>query len=365
MKSDLYMLVFGIIVLLVLVALATTAIFNRITAPKNTTAPSGANVTAPSQNLTDYGIAPPLKGIAYWINSQPLNLTQLKGKVVLLDFWTYSCINCIRTLPYLEAWQKEYGSKGLVIIGVHTPEFQFEHNYTNVLNAVKADNITYAVAMDNNYSTWYEYGNQAWPEHYLIDKNGHVREIQIGEGGYNTTQNDIVQLLQQAGYNATMVSMNVSSTVNFSGINTPEVYFGYLYASGRDYIGNSEGFQPNKTVSYMLSVPIRNSTAYLSGQWYNAPDGMVAVNSSKIFLKYRAKNVNIVASGNSTETIKLDGKNVTQIYLGSDDKLVNGVAVVGVNASRLYNVISGPTYGWHTLEIDASPGFKIYTFTFG
>ena len=121
----------------------------------------------------------------------PLNITQLKGKVVLIDFWTYSCINCIRSIPHLNAWQREYGGNGLVIIGVSTPEFQFEHNYSNVYAAVKKFNITYAVALDNNYSTWDAYGNEYWPAEYLIDKNGDIRYASFGEGDYNTTENVI------------------------------------------------------------------------------------------------------------------------------------------------------------------------------
>jgi thiol-disulfide isomerase/thioredoxin len=353
--TSIYLIVFGLIVAIIAVAALSTVLFNMPTAPKNLSA----------ANLSSYGAAPPIVGISAWINSPPLNISKLRGKVVLVDFWTYSCINCIRSIPHLNAWESEYGSNGLVIIGVHTPEFQFEHNLTNVEAAVKKFNITYPVALDNNYSTWDAYGNEYWPADYLIDANGIVRYVSFGEGDYNVTENAIRALLVQAGYSVPSSMTNVPLGVNFSGIESPEIYLGY--AKARQALGGGEQFYPNQTADYPVTNITESNYVYLLGQWYNAPDSMVAVNRSKLYLVYRAKNVNIVASGtNSIISVEVDGKNLNQSYLGADDMIINGSAIAEIGPSRLYNIVSGPGYnGWHELEIDASPGFRIYTFTFG
>ncbi len=353
-NANVYLLVFGLIVLLVAAAALSTVFFNK----------QGTTGSTSGSNLTSYGPAPPIVGISGWINSQPLNISQLKGKVVLVDFWTYSCINCIRSIPHLNAWQNAYGSNGLEIIGVSTPEFQFEHNYSNVYAAVKKFNITYPVALDNNYQTWDSYGNEYWPADYLIDANGIVRYVSFGEGDYNQTENAIRALLVQAGYTIPAQPTSVPLGVNFSGIQSPEIYLGY--AKARQPLGANEQFAPNQTATYPTVNVTQQNVVYLEGQWYNEPDSMVAVNNSRLLLVYNAKNVNIVASGNSTITLKLNGANLNSSYLGSDDMIANGIATAAIGPSRLYNIVSGPSYnGWHELEINASPGFRIYTFTFG
>jgi thiol-disulfide isomerase/thioredoxin len=355
-KPNAYLIVFGIIGIIIVIAALSTFVFNKnLSAPKNVSLSS----------LQNYGPAPNVQGVSAWINSPPLNVSKLKGKVVLVDFWTYSCINCIRSIPHIEAWQKEYGNNGLVIIGVSTPEFQFEHNYSNVAAAVKKFGITYAVALDNNYSTWDAYNNQYWPADYIIDKNGDIRYVALGEGGYNTTEQVIRELLQNAGYVVPSNLTNSSLGVNFSGIGTPELYLGYDKA--RAPLGNSQGFTPNTIVNYTFTNVSQVNEVYFSGPWYNAPDSMIAVNNqSKLYLVFKAKNVNIVASGNySNIIVKLDNQNLTQNYLGSDDHLSNGEAVAQINSSRLYNIVSAPTYSANIVEIDASKGFRVYTFTFG
>lgn len=352
---NIYLIVFGVLIVIIALAALSTVIFNK-------SAHQSLGVTS---NLSNYGPAPQITGIAAWINSPPLTISQLKGKVVLVDFWTYSCINCIRSIPHLNAWENEYAGNGFVIVGVHTPEFQFEHNYTNVLAAVKKFNITYPVALDNNYGTWDAYGNEYWPADYLIDSNGNIRYVSYGEGDYNQTEAAIRALLVQAGYSIPTVTTNVLLGVNFSEIGSPEIYLGY--AKAREALGGGEQFGQNQVVDYLPINVTEANSAYLFGSWYEAADNLTAVNNSKIFLIYKARNVNIVASsnGNVPITIKLDWKNLNQSSLGSDDVLINGTAIATVNASRLYNIVSTPTYGVHVLEIDASKGFTIYTFTFG
>jgi thiol-disulfide isomerase/thioredoxin len=354
---NLYALVFGALAVIIILAALSTTIFNK--------GPTFVNTTN-AVNLSNYGPTHQITGISAWINSPPLRLPELRGNVVLIDFWTYSCINCIRSIPHLNAWESEYGSNGLVIIGIHTPEFWFEHNLTNVQNAVKRFNITYPVALDNGYGTWDAYGNNAWPAEYLIDKNGDLRYMSYGEGDYNQTELAIRALLQQAGYPVPSTTTNVPLGVNFSGIRSPEIYLGY--ATTRQALGGGEQFEPNKTIGYYPFNITNINQAYLWAVWYDAPDSVVAVNQSRIYLIYNASKVNVVASGNGNQTtisVKLDGKPLNLSYLGSDDVLVNGNAIATIGPSRLYNIVSAPSYGAHVLEIDANLGFRIYTFTFG
>ncbi len=353
MKVNAYVLVFGIIGVII-VAAGLSVLFS--------------NQGSTQSTLPNYGPAQDFRGATGWVNSPPLNLSELRGKVVLVDFWTYSCINCIRTIPYLNSWYSRYGQNGLVIVGVHTPEFQFEKNYSNVESAVKGFGIRYPVALDNSYSIWNAYNNHYWPADYLIDKNGNIRDTHIGEGGYNATEILIQELLLNAGYRVSSGlsagSVNATS-VNFLQIQTPEIYLGY--STARFPIGNAQGFSPNQIADYTISGQLQNSTAYFSGNWYATSDGMIAAgNNSEVFLTYDAKNVNIVAQGNSSMIIiHLDGMNLIVSYFGSDVVLHNGVALADISGARLYNVVAGQSYGWHTLEITANPGFKIYTFTFG
>ncbi len=362
MKLNAYVVVFGLIGLVV--AAAGLSALTSYVGPTPGTTSTTFNISG----LRNHGPAPDFQGIAGWINSPPLNMSGLSGKVVLVDFWTYSCINCIRTLPYLNAWHAKYGNSGLVIVGVHTPEFQFEKNYSNVLAAVKSFGIKYPVALDSGFATWNAYGNRYWPADYLVDKNGDIRETHFGEGGYNATEMLIRGLLQDAGYSispgTTTGSVNGTS-VDFSQIGTPEIYLGY--STSRQPIGNTQGFSPGQVASYNFTGQLQKNTAYFSGRWYSAADRIIASgNDSKLFLVFKAKYVNIVAQGNDTEiTVRLDGNAVSGTYLGSDLTLQGANAVGHLGAARLYNLIAAPSYDWHTLEIDARPGSGLYTFTFG
>jgi thiol-disulfide isomerase/thioredoxin len=343
--------------------------------PAVTAAQQAANSASagpvPPQDV-GYSKAPELAGIDGYINTKPnLTLASLRGDVVLVDFWTYSCINCIRTLPYLEAWYQKYGQDGFVIIGVHSPEFDFEKNMSNVQQAVTQYGITYPVVLDSNHLTWDAYQNLYWPEDYLIDANGYIRYQNIGEGNYNTTEAQIQELLQER--NASMqagglISSNVSAPqVDFSGIGTPEIYLGYSYA--RAPLGNPEGFQPDENVSYALPPAISPNLVYFNGTWKNNPDNMELTSArGQLVLEFQARNLNIVAgaAGNSTLDLMLDGAVPAQDELGSDARLVNGSAVVQVNGERLYDLINGTGYSQQNITITAQgPGFRIYTFTFG
>lgn len=368
MKINVYILVFGAITAIIVLAGLSIPLFNMNLAQQG-------NITGNYSiaNLHNYGPAANIQGIMAWINSPPINISKLRGRVVIVDFWTYSCINCIRTIPFLNALQSTYGKDGLVIIGVHTPEFQFEHNLTNVEDAVKRFNITYPVALDNNYSTWDAYGNEYWPADYVIDKNGNIRYESFGETptSFNQTQQIVRAMLENASNTQLPSAISISDALNFSQPISPEMYFGYqeLETGRTNYFGNIEGIKPNNVSDYIITNISQVDTIYLSGNWYNAQDSMIAEgNGSKIFLIYRAKNVNVVASGNggnSTISILLNGTEPANNYLGSNVKISNGNAVAQIGTSQLYSLVSAPAYGIHELEINASAGFRIYTFTFG
>jgi thiol-disulfide isomerase/thioredoxin len=220
-------------------------------------------------------LAPELTKISGYINSEPITLADLRGKVVLVDFWTYSCINCIRTIPYLNAWYKKYADDGLVIVGVHTPEFEFEKDYNNVKGAVERFGINYPIAQDNEKQTWNAYENRYWPQKYLIDSEGYIRYDHIGEGAYAETEKVIQSLLaertEHSGVNFT-IDQTISNpesvqNINFGRINTPELYFGYQYAM--EPLGNSEGYRPDQIVKYTLPDDTTNivpNRIYLAGE---------------------------------------------------------------------------------------------------
>jgi thiol-disulfide isomerase/thioredoxin len=318
--------------------------------------------------------APEFTGITSYINTNQTKLSDLKGKVILVDFWTYSCINCIRTLPYLVDWNQKYSDKGLVIVGVHSPEFEFEKNINNVKQAVARFGIKYPVLLDNDHETWNAYQNSYWPRKYLVDSDGYIRYDHIGEGGYAETENAIRNLLAErsdqqgleiSNPNQTKLIVSGVPSVDFNQIKTPELYFGYQYA--RAQLGNIEGFNPEKTVNYTIpSSDLETNVIYLQGLWKNNPDNMELVGpDGKITLVYSAKSVNIVAGGKGQVTVREDGKGV-QTNNSSKGNDTDAEGKLSIDGQRLYNIADNTNYGNHQIEIAAKgPGFKIYTFTFG
>jgi thiol-disulfide isomerase/thioredoxin len=314
--------------------------------------------------------------ISEYINTKPISLDDLKDKVVLVDFWTYSCINCIRTIPHLNEWYDKYSDKGLVIVGIHTPEFEFEKNNDNVKSAVQKFGIKYPVLQDNDKETWNEYENRYWPRKYLVDDEGYIRYDHIGEGAYQETEKVIQALLSERAahldiknttFNDIQNSNNSSKfeyqDVNFSKIQSPELYFGYEFA--RTPLGNNEGFKPNQIVSYNLlyNSEIKPNVIHLEGKLKNNPDHMeLQSNNGSIILKYNSRSVNIVAGGKGNFTVTQDGNLIKNDL--SKDSSSNGKFMI--DRQRLYNVATNKEYGEHTIEIDVKgKGFQIYTFTFG
>jgi len=314
--------------------------------------------------------------ISEYINTKPISLYDLRDKVVLVDFWTYSCINCIRTIPYLNEWYDKYSDKGFVIVGIHTPEFEFEKNSENVKSAVQKFGIKYPVLQDNDKETWNEYDNRYWPRKYLVDDEGYIRYDHIGEGAYNETEKVIQGLLTERVAHLGLKNINLNTSqnddtdsrldsqdVNFSKIKSPELYFGYEFA--RAPLGNMEGFKPNQSLFYNLpeNSEIKPNVIYLEGKWKNNPDHMeLQSNSGSILLKYNSKSVNIVAGAKGNFTVTQDGKLITNDL--SKDSDSDGK--FAVDEQRLYNLVTNKNYGEHTIEIDVKgKGFQIYTFTFG
>jgi thiol-disulfide isomerase/thioredoxin len=319
-------------------------------------------------------VAPELTKISGYINSEPIMLADLRGKVVLLDFWTYSCINCIRTIPYLNAWHEKYADDGLVIVGVHTPEFEFEKNYNNVKGAVERFGINYPVVQDNEKQTWNAYENRYWPRKYLIDSEGYIRYDHIGEGAYAETEKVIQSLLAERiehnSINST-IDQTISNpesiqNIDFSRINTPELYFGYQYA--KEPLGNSEGYKPDQIVGYALPDDTSNiipNRIYLAGEWKNNADHMELQSEvGHIVLSYSAKAVNIVAGGTGKlHILEENNSHVDDVSRGTDS---SEDGTVNINGQRLYNLVTHEGYGNHKIVIDVvGKGFQIYTFTFG
>lgn len=305
-----------------------------------------------------------------FINSDPFKISDLIGKkVIMIDFWTYSCINCQRTLPYMTAWDAKYRDQGLEIVGVHTPEFDFEKNIDNVKAAVAQYGIKYPVVLDNDHATWDAYGNRYWPHKYLIDIDGYIVYDHIGEGGYEETEREIQALLkerQQVLGSDQSVSTDIARPKSAESPEdlptTPEIYFG---ASRNEYLGNGvrgsvgeQQFQPPATVS--------NDTLYLLGGWNMVPeDAENKTKGASIVIKYHAAKVFFVASANSPVVVhvKRDGKDLTDVR-GQD---VDPNSNVTIQEPRLYRLIEDPAgYGEHTLELEIEgSGLQAYTFTFG
>jgi thiol-disulfide isomerase/thioredoxin len=312
---------------------------------------------------------PKLEGVSGYINTSSENISQdIEGKVVLYDFWTYSCINCIRTLPYLTAWDEKYSDEGLVIVGIHTPEFEFEKEYDNVVFATKKFGIKYPVIQDNDKEIWNDFQNRYWPRKYIADHEGYIRFDHIGEGAYKETEK-VIQVLLEERSNALgnilekkeLVDLNEFTHATFR---TPELYFGFNFAEGRNQLGNEEGFSKNKVVTYELPEKFTQHYFYMEGIWKNNKDGMELISDSgKIVLNFNAKQVNIVASENAILKIQYDGGLISEQVRGQD---VTSDGTVKISEPRLYNLIDSEQEGPHEIIIHIeNPGFEIFTFTFG
>jgi cytochrome c biogenesis protein CcdA/thiol-disulfide isomerase/thioredoxin len=329
-------------------------------APANATE---ATLLATAHGLRNLGPAPDFMQTQEWFNTpgmRPLSLASLRGRVVLVDFWTYTCINCIRTLPFLKAWDATYRRDGLTVVGVETPEFAFERDASNVANAIGQFGLRYPVVQDNRMGTWNAYGNEYWPADYLIDAHGHVRYATFGEGDYDKTETAIRALLAEAGASVGARSRPANVVVP-SRQTTPETYLGTERAEGwidppREGV-HDYGVVPTGSLAL-------NDFAY-SGTWRIGPQPATAVADAAIDVEFQAKHVYLVLSSQGRRVLPvqvlLDGRPIGNGAAGSD---VHG-SRVGVGAQRLYTLVSLPHAERHRLRLRFAPGVTGYAFTFG
>jgi thiol-disulfide isomerase/thioredoxin len=293
--------------------------------------------------------APEFVGIVDWENSPPLTLASLRGKVVLVDFWTYSCINCQRTIPFLRQWWDKYKTEGFVIVGVHSPEFDFEKTVDNIRRAIKDYNIAWPVAVDSNMATWNAYSNQYWPAEYLIDKSGRIRHTHFGEGEYDVSERAIQALLAEGGASKSEALASADPGLSTDAeAQTPELY-----------AGSNRG----------------NGTIHLSGSWAVRPEFAEHVAAGSrgqdyAEILYRARRVFLVAGAATvpvTVWVTIDGRDLTQGEAGTAIKFdSSGHSYAVVDHDDLYPLVSLSTFGSHDLRVSPEQsGFRVYTFTFG
>jgi cytochrome c biogenesis protein CcdA/thiol-disulfide isomerase/thioredoxin len=323
----------------------------------------GADEAEAGERLPVYGPAPEFTDTQLWFNTaEPLSIDELDrhDQVVLLDFWTYTCINCIRTLPYLRAWDDQYRDDGLTIVGVHTPEFAFEKDAGNVEDAIGEYEIRYPVVQDNEFGTWTAYGNQYWPAKYLIDADGRVRYVHFGEGAYETTERAIRSLLAEAGDAQLGGEARASAERADPGLRTPETYLGWERAEGfvEQPLPGTRRYSPPETGSLPLNV-----FAY-GGTWDVGRQAATAVDDATLALRFQARRVFLVLGSPEephTVEVLLDGEPIADSAAGDDVH----AGRAEVSEQRLYRLVELPDAGEHLLELRFEPGISGYAFTFG
>ena len=337
-------------------------------------------------------LAPEFGGIEAWINGGPLTMEELRGQVVLIDFWTYTCINCIRTFPFLKQWNSRYADDGLVIVGVHSPEFEFEKDYDNVVEATQNEALAWTMAQDNDFVTWRRYNNRFWPAKYLIDKDSVIRYTHFGEGGYAETEDLIRELLAEADPNflTNDLPLPEDQTVDPAFLIardaevTRELYGGYergesdlLFGRG-GYVQQMQYFDnKDQIANFSITEDQQPHKIYFEGAWHVGPESSTHGRTTELFedylaLVYSATSVNAVLTSDSGKPYKLritvDDEYLTDSNKGSDIIIGDdGESYLWVTSPSLYNVISNDSYVWRqNLKMASnSPDFGLFAFTFG
>jgi len=353
-----------LVYLLVAAALAAVAIGAVLVA--SAADPRDLATRADVANLPVGLKAPGLGAAKGWINSAPLSTADLRDKVVVYDFWTYSCVNCVRTLPHLRAWYDRYANDGLVIVGVHSPEFDFEKNHDNVRDAVDRLQVDYPVALDDDMAIWNQFSNQYWPAKYIADRKGHVRYVHFGEGSYGETEAVIRKLLgvAKSAPHAQPVDEDTAAQPDQNALLTPETYLGLLRGTA--------GAQPG-VVTYpddpAVAVP---GEVRLEGTWSAGEEQVTAeAPGAVIVLGYRAREVNLVMGTESGDAIdvvvEIDGRPLRASERTAQTMVdAEGNTFVRVFASDLYRLVLAPSIEEHTIRLIArSPGLEAFAFTFG
>jgi cytochrome c biogenesis protein CcdA/thiol-disulfide isomerase/thioredoxin len=335
---------------------------------RGTAEEGGAEEAEQGVELPELGAAPEFTGTQEWLNTggEPLSMEELRadGEVVLIDFWTYTCINCIRTLPYLRAWDERYGDRGLTIVGVHSPEFPFERDAGNVEAAIEDNDLGYPVVQDNDLATWNAWGNRYWPAKYLVDANGVVRFTHFGEGEYEATEQAIRTLLTEAGRDDLGEGARARGTETATDVRTPESYLGSLraqgFVNGRIENGTHDYGGPGDEVIDALPP---NTLSY-QNTWRIRPDSATAVDDARLDIDFSAQRVFLVLGskgGPRQLRVRLDGEPIADADAGED--VSGGVATI--DEQRLYRLVDLPAAGQHVLTVEPEAGISGYAFTFG
>ena len=318
-----------------------------------------------------YFILAPELSAGEWLNSTQLTLSQMRGRVVLIDFWDYSCLNCLRTLPYVVEWDKRYRRRGLAIIGVHAPEFAFAKNIEIVQRAAEANGLTYPVLLDNEFKTWKAFANQVWPAKYLIDADGFVRYRAFGEGRYDETEHAIQVLLDEANPDVDLPDLmpplreeDSPNTVCFRP--TEEIYAG----AGRGQLGNREGYSQLPR-DFRDPGAHQDGAFYLDGNWYSTPESSNTSQGGSFALKYHAAEINAVLAPlpprQSVQiTIQQGGAHLTRENAGGDVQISEqGVSFVVVDSPRMYNLVRNQQFDEYEIKLTAAfGGLSVYALTF-
>ncbi len=314
--------------------------------------PTGAlaSCTTASPVLQQCGPAPQLSGIVRWLNTpsgRPLSIRGLRGRVVLVDFWTYSCINCQRTLPHLEAWNRSYAGDGLTIIGVHTPEFAFEHVVSNVSQAAAQLGVEYPIAIDNHYATWDAYENAYWPAEYLVDATGQVRHVDFGEGEYGQTESFIRHLLVAANPRVVLPPATDVPDATPTGPTTPESYLGDQHPAGLA----GQTIEEGEMTAYRAPASVPDDEYAYGGSWTVGKESSTAGPGASLVLNFEARDVYLVLGGSGSVVVAVDGRRAQTVPVTGEPKL--------------YQLVAGSTARRGLLGLAVSPGVRAYDFTFG
>jgi thiol-disulfide isomerase/thioredoxin len=331
----------------------------------------GTTVTAPG-SLPVEGELPALNGATSWLNSAPLTREGLRGKVVLIDFWTYSCINCLRSLPYVNGWYQKYKDHGLVVIGVHSPEFAFEKDVGNVQRAVRDLNVTYPVALDSNYEIWRAFDNQYWPAHYFIDAQGRIRGHHFGEGDYPESERVLRELLIEAGFEdlppagiSVAAAKGVEVAADDTNMLSPETYVGHARA---EHFSSPSGVLPGQPKEYAAPDELDVNQWALTGMWtVDEEKGILNSARGSIVFRFQARDLHLVLGPSGKPVrfrVRMDGAHPGAAHGTDTDAGGNGV----VTDQRLYQLIRQPPgeIHRHTFTIEfLDAGVQAYAFTFG
>ena len=406
-----------VVPVVLMLAIALYACAGQVAAPGQTAEPTPDGkqntISSRASGIGTNRPAPELRGTGAWINSEPFTLESQRGRVVLIDFWTYTCINCIRTLPHLKAWHEKYRDNGLLIVGVHSPEFQFEHDVDNLRRAVVEEGITWPVVQDNAFETWDAYNNFSWPAKYLIDKDGVMRHYYGGEGGYDLTERRIRALLEEAGYDISDIEAppiskeepSFDSNVETSSVLvvdfeseymraldptfreskdaevTSELPAGYVDGCKPRTLSNSkvddESYCESKGVAAIFedSGDRRDHMLYIQGAWLNGSESLRHARDTEhyedyLLLRFASKSVNVVTGPVASQVkvlVTLDGQYLRESNKGEDVTIEeDGRSFLVLDDPRMHNLLVLPAYGVHELKLSPSDAeFEVFAFTFG